>query len=173
MIKLVQQRTSVYRGVLAASVIGFGAGVSALQYTATAQQSMVEVPIFEVDPLWPKPLPNEALLGMTIGVSVDAQDNVWIVHRGSSTLNNNEKGAELNPPVAICCRSAPPVIAFNPAGDVIQSWGGPGQGYEWPESMHGVHVDYKGNVWLGGNGAKDAQILKFTKDGKFLLQSRH
>ena len=55
----------------------------------------------------------------------------------------------------------------------MRSWGGPGQGYEWPESMHGIHIDYKGNVWLGGNGAKDSQILKFTQDGKFLLQSGH
>jgi hypothetical protein len=173
MIKLIQKRNLMYGGVLAASVIGVGAGLSALQLTARAQQSMVEVPIFEVDPLWPKPLPNEGLLGMTIGVSVDAQDNVWIVHRGSSTLNNNEKGAELSPPVAACCRSAPPVIEFNPDGDVVRSWGGPGEGYEWPESMHGIHVDYKGNVWLGGNGAKDSQILKFTPEGKFLMQAGH
>ena len=173
MIKLMQQRNFVYVAALAAGVVGVGAGLYMLQNVASAQNSMVQAPIFEVDPLWPKPLPNEGLLGMTIGAAVDADDNVWIVHRGSATLNNNEKGAELNPPTAICCRAAPPVIAFNPAGDVIHSWGGPGQGYEWPELMHGVFVDYKGNVWLGGNGAKDAQILKFTKDGKFLLQSGH
>jgi len=167
----IQQRDLVYGGLLAASVIGLVAGSFMLQRAATAEDALVEAPIFEVDPLWPKPLPNEGLLGMTIGVSLDAADNVWIVHRGSSTLNNNEKGAELNPPVAICCRSAPPVIAFNPDGDVIHSWGGPGQGYDWPESMHGVFVDYKNNVWLGGNGAKDAQILKFTVDGKFILES--
>ena len=160
-------------GVLAAGIIGLLASGHLLRGTASAQQTMVEVPLFEVDPLWPKPIPNEGLLGMTIGVSIDDQDNVWIVHRGSSTLNNNEKGAELNPPIAECCRSAAPVLAFNQAGDMIYSWGGPGDGYEWPESMHGIHVDYKGNVWLGGNGAKDSQILKFTKDGKFILQSGH
>jgi DNA-binding beta-propeller fold protein YncE len=173
MTKLSQYPNFLYGGALAALMIGIGLGVSVRQNTATAQPSLVEVPIFEVDPLWPKPLPNEWLLGMTIGVSVDAQDNVWIVHRGSSTLNNNEKGAELNPPIAACCRSAPPVLAFNQDGDVVRSWGGPGEGYEWPESMHGVHVDYKGNVWLGGNGAKDSQILKFTQEGKFLMQSGH
>jgi hypothetical protein len=160
-------------GVLAAGIIGLLASGHLLRGTASAQQTMVEVPLFEVDPLWPKPIPNEGLLGMTIGVSIDDQDNVWIVHRGSSTLNNNEKGAELSPPIAECCRSAAPVLAFNQAGDMIYSWGGPGDGYEWPESMHGIHVDYKGNVWLGGNGAKDSQILKFTKDGKFILQSGH
>ena len=173
MIKLLRQRNSVNAAMLTASVVGLCVGISMLRFTATAQDAMVEAPIFEVDPLWPKPIPNEGLLGMTIGASVDAQDNVWIVHRGASTLHNNEKGAELNPPVAICCRSAPPVIAFNPDGDVIHAWGGPGQGYEWPELMHGVHVDFKGNVWLGGNGAKDSQILKFTQDGKFLMQSGH
>jgi DNA-binding beta-propeller fold protein YncE len=171
MIKLRQQK--LVFGGLAAGALVLAAGQALLWSSASAQKAMVEAPIFEVDPLWPKPLPNEGLLGMTIGVSVDAQDNVWIVHRGSATLNNNEKGAELNPPIAECCRSAPPVLAFNQAGDTIHAWGGPGQGYEWPESMHGVFVDHKGNVWLGGNGAKDSQILKFTQDGKFLLQSGH
>src|SRR5262250_3584918 len=121
MIKPVQQRNLLCGVALAAGVIGLGAGVSMLQNAATAQETMVEAPIFEVDPLWPKPLPNEALLGMTIGASVDDQDNVWITHRGSATLNNNEKGAELPTPVAICCRGAPHVIAFNPAGDTIHA----------------------------------------------------
>ena len=171
MTKLRQQK--LFFGSLAAGALVLAGGQALLWNTASAQKALVEAPIFEVDPLWPKPLPNEGLLGMTIGVSVDAQDNVWIVHRGSQTLNNNEKGAELNPPIAECCRSAPPVLAFNQAGDTIHAWGGPGQGYEWPESMHGIFVDHKGNVWLGGNGAKDSQILKFTQDGKFLLQSGH
>ena len=61
-------------------------------------------------------------------------------------------------------------MVFDPAGNLVRSWGGPGDGYEWPQSNHGIHVDYKGNVWIGGNGEKDAQILKFTKDGKFLMQ---
>src|ERR1700680_3785478 len=169
----VQKRNLMYGALLGASGLSLGAAVSIQQNRATAQDAMVEAPIFEVDALWPKPLPNEGLLGNTIGVSVDAQDNVWIVHRGAQNLNNNEKGSTLNPPVSICCAAAPPVIAFNPAGDTIHAWGGPGQGYEWPESMHGVFVDYKGNVWLGGNGAKDSQILKFTQDGKFLMQSGH
>jgi len=173
MIKPLKQQNLIWGLAIFASVAALAGGVSVLQNVASAETTMVEVPIFEVDPLWPKPLPNEGLLGMSIGASVDAQDNVWIVHRGSATLNNNEKGAELNPPIADCCRSAPPVLAFNPAGDLVRSWGGPGAGYEWPQSMHGVFVDYKGNVWLGGNGAKDSQILKFTQDGKFLMQSGH
>ncbi len=134
------------------------------------QAEVVEAPVFEVDPLWPKPLPNHWLLGMTIGVWVDEQDHVWIIHRSSATLNNNEKGLELNPPTGECCRGAPPVLVFDQAGNLVRHWGGPGPGYEWPESNHGIFVDHKGNVWIGGNGAKDAQVLKFTKDGKFLLQ---
>jgi DNA-binding beta-propeller fold protein YncE len=173
MVKLTTRRNFIYGAAVVAVVAVLGGGLSALQNRATAQDRTVEVPIFEVDPLWPKPLPNEGLLGMTIGVSVDAQDNVWITHRGAATLNNNEKGSTLNPPVSICCAAAPAVIAFNPDGDVIHAWGGPGQGYEWPESMHGIFVDSKNNVWLGGNGAKDSQILKFTVDGKFILQSGH
>src|SRR5215470_9791257 len=158
-------------GVVLAAGVGLCAGAFVLRDAATAQQSMVEIPMFEVDPLWPKPIPDEGLLGMTIGASVDDQDNVWITHRSSATLHNNEKGAELNPPIAACCKGAAPVLAFNQDGDMVRSWGGPGQGYEWPESMHGVFVDHKGFVWLGGNGAKDSQILKFTKDGKFVAQS--
>src|SRR5712671_2475767 len=158
---------------LIAGIIGVGIGVTMLQQAATAQQDMVDVPMFEVDPLWPKPIPGEKLLGMTIGASIDAQDNLWVVHRGASTLHNNEKGAQLNPPTADCCTAAAPVLAFNPAGEQIQAWGAAGAGYEWPESMHGLFVDHKGFVWLGGNGANDSQILKFTKDGKFVLQSGH
>ena len=157
-------------GLLVLAIAGLAVGQSMLQNRAEAQGSGVQAPMFEVDALWPKPMPNGWLLGMTIGVWVDDQDHVWIIHRGSATLHNNEKGAELNPPIAACCSAAPPVLVFDPAGNLVRSWGGPGQGYEWPQSNHGVHVDYKGNVWIGGNGEKDAHLLKFTKDGKFLMQ---
>jgi DNA-binding beta-propeller fold protein YncE len=130
---------------------------------------MVQAPIFEVDPFWPKPM-NGQLLGMAIGVWADEQDHIWIIHRSSPTLHNNEKGAELNPPTAECCKGAKPVLEFDTDGNLLRQWGGPGQGYEWPQSNHGIHVDYKGNVWIGGNGDKDAHLLKFSKDGKFLLQ---
>ena len=93
-----------------------------------AQAGTVQAPMFEVDPLWPKPLPNHWLLGAAIGIWVDEQDNVWIIHRSSATLNDNEKALELN--VGECCRGAPPVLVFDPAGNLIRSWGGPGQGYE-------------------------------------------
>jgi len=164
------RRTLAFGAALAVSVLALGLGQSALQNKAEAQADGVQAPRFEVDPFWPKPLPNGWLLGMAIGVWADDQDHVWIIHRGAATLHNNERGAELNPPIAECCRSAPPVLVFDPEGNLVRSWGGPGQGYEWPQSNHGVHVDYKGNVWIGGNGEKDAHVLKFTKDGKFLMQ---
>ncbi len=164
------KRKHVVGALLALSVAGLGVGQALLQNNAAAQRDTVQAPMFEVDPLWPKPLPNGWLLGMAIGAWVDDQDHVWIIHRSSATLHNNEKGAELKPPIADCCRGAPPVLRFDPAGNLVSAWGGPGEGYEWPQSNHGIVVDHKGNVWIGGNGPKDAHILKFTKDGKFLMQ---
>jgi hypothetical protein len=165
------QKRKVISGVaLAAGIATLGIGQAVLQQHADAQGSSVTAPVYEVDPLWPKPLPNNWLLGWTIGTWVDEQDHVWVIHRGAGGLHNNERGAELNPPIAECCRTAPPVLVYDQDGGLVRSWGGPGEGYEWPQSNHGIHVDYKGNVWIGGNGEKDAHILKFTKDGKFLMQ---
>ena len=91
-----QDRRYVYVGaaVLAIAVV-LAACQAALQGKADAQAGTVQAPLFEVDPLWPKPLPNHWLLGATIGIWVDEQDNVWIIHRGSATLNDNEKALEL------------------------------------------------------------------------------
>jgi DNA-binding beta-propeller fold protein YncE len=173
MLTLAKNRKIIVVAAFAATTAGLGVGQAFLQRQAEAQGESVQAPRFEVDPLWPKPLPNNWLLGWTIGVWVDEQDYVWIIHRGASGLHKNEIGAEINPPIAECCRTAPPVLVFDPDGNLVRAWGGPGPGYEWPQSNHGIHVDYKGNVWIGGNGEKDAQILKFTKDGKFLLQVGH
>ncbi len=167
------KRNFLIGAALAALIVALGVGQSVLQNKADAQGRTVQAPMFEVDPLWPKPLPNHWLLGWTIGVWVDEQDHIWIIHRGAGGLNNNERGLELDPPISECCRTAPPVLEFDQAGNLLRHWGGPGQGYEWPQSNHGIHIDYKGNVWIGGNGQKDAQVLKFTKDGKFLMQVGH
>lgn len=135
---------------------------------AAAQQGGVQAPTFEVDPLWPQPLPNHWVLGNAIGVWVDDQDVVWIINRGSATLADNEKALELK--TGECCAGAPPVLAFDAAGTLVRHWGGPGAGYDWPASNHGIFVDHVGQVWIGGNGPGDSHILKFTKDGKFLTQ---
>jgi hypothetical protein len=127
-------------------------------------------PRFEVDPFWPKPLPNHWLLGSTIGVSVDSRDHVWIIHRYQSLNAETEASAGKNTPAGTCCSIAPPVIELDAAGNVVSSWGGPGQGYDWPTSNHGITVDHMDNIWIGGNDAKDAHVLKFSRGGQFLLQ---
>lgn len=126
-------------------------------------------PRYQVDPFWPKPLPNQWALGQIAGMHVDEQDRVWVLHR-PATIDNLETGAARNPPVAQCCKPAPPVLVFDREGNVVHSWGGPGAGYDWPANEHGIYADPKGNVWIGGNDAKDHHIIKFTHDGKFLLQ---
>jgi DNA-binding beta-propeller fold protein YncE len=173
MIQLLRDRKFVCGTALVAGILGLGVGQAMLQKRAEAQGSTVQAPIFEVDPLWPKPLPNNWLLGWTIGIWVDELDHVWVIHRGAGGLHNNERGAELNPPIAECCRTAPPILVYDSDGTLLRTWGGPGPGYEWPQSNHGIHVDYKGNVWIGDNGEKDAHILKFTNDGKFIMQVGH
>ncbi len=164
-----QQRTLVIGGIAVVLVAALGVGQARLQAASEAQA--VRAPRFEVDPYWPKPLPNHWIIGSTIGLGIDSKDHVFIIHRGDSTLNQRtEAGADANPPIAECCRSAPPILEFDPDGNLVKAWGGPGAGYEWPVSNHGIAIDDKDNVWIGGNGAGDSHILKFTHDGKFLMQ---
>jgi DNA-binding beta-propeller fold protein YncE len=125
------------------------------------QQTALKAPSFRVDPMWPKPLPNRWIVGAVVGVAVDSRDHVWIIHR-PATLQPNE--------LRSIWRAAPPVLEFDAEGSLVSSWGGAGQGYEWPELEHGIYVDSKNNVWIAGAGAKDGQILKFTRDGKFVMQ---
>src|SRR2546427_5315752 len=147
-----------------------GIGQILLQQAATAQTNGKPMaPRFEVDPMWPKPMPNHWLLGNTIGVGVDSRDHVFIIHRGAGSLEAKEIYASENPPASECCIPAPPVLEFDAEGNLVNSWGGPGQGYEWPESNHGVTVDHKGNVWIGGEEKNEKPILKVTKAGEMLL----
>lgn len=139
-----------------ASVNGASAGGASVAETGA--------PRFRVDPFWPAELPDNWILGQAAGVAVDGEDHVWLLHR-PRTLDARQRGEE-----GMCCVPAPPVIEFAPDGTVLRSWGGEGDGYEWPESEHGIHIDHEGYVWIGGNAADDAHILKFTKDGEFVLQ---
>jgi DNA-binding beta-propeller fold protein YncE len=140
-----------------------------------ADTATVMAPRFEVDLTWPKPLPNHWILGSTIGVSTDSKDHVWIIHRPGS-LEPGEVHATTTPPTAQCCLPAPPVLEFDQAGNLLRHWGGPGKGFDWPVSNHGITIDYKGNVWIGGNNRtaetvpQDDAVLKFTQDGQFLMQ---
>ena len=104
-------------------LITLGIASTFVDRKAAVEAATVQAPIFEVDPMWPKPLPNHWVIGKTIGVSVDAQDNVWIIHRGGS-LEAKEKYADTNPPGAECCVPAPPVLEFDKAGNLIGHWGG-------------------------------------------------
>ena len=125
-------------------------------------------PQFDVDPAWPKPLPNRWLMGQAAGVAVDRHDHIWVIQR-PKTLTDDEKGATLTPPRSLCCAPAPPVLEFDVEGNLLQSWGGPGPDHGWPANEHGIYVDHQDTVWLAGNGQKDGQIFKFTRTGKHLL----
>jgi NHL repeat-containing protein len=161
------------RSVLIAAVIVVGAQSRSLFGTEAAAQTPAarSLPMFEVDAGWPK-IPAKWKVGDASSFAVDAQDNVWLLHRPRT----------LKPEQA--AMAAPPVMVFDPAGNNIKAWGGAGSGFEWPEREHGIHIDYKGFVWIGGNscptnglpGLKpvaDDQLLKFTQDGKFVMQIGH
>jgi len=194
------------------------AGLVCLTAAASAQ-----APKYEVDPLWPKPFPvaKKWILGSVTGVTVDAQDRIWVVHRGVDSLQANEKGPALEPWASMCCFAAPQILAFDASGNTVATWERTsGKGYDWPANPAGIAVDSKGNVWVagglptpsvapagrgrgaargdapagrgdapagrgdaaagrgaGGRGAApaapapaDAQVLKFSKDGTFVLQ---
>jgi len=155
-------KRSVSVGALAAVLI-----VAASESRITSQGAQRPAPpAFQVDPFWPKELPNNWLVGNVVGVGVDSHDNVWIVHRPKS-----QAGAD----------KTPAVLAFDQAGNLIHSWGGPGAGYDWGTQTHGLYVDNKDNIWVGFGGGlpydlkskattDNAHFLKMTPDGKFLLQ---
>lgn len=165
--RLEWRRKVLLAAVLLPGLIAFGIGQFLLNKSHADQE---QAPMFEVDPMWPKPLPNHWLMGSTIGVSVDSRDHVFVIHRAASLNERLEIGAATDPPTSVCCAPAPPVLEFDPEGNLVGHWGGPGNGYDWPESNHGITVDPKGNIWIGGNGQNDAHILQFTRDGKFLKQ---
>lgn len=166
------KRENLSRAVLIALVIIAGVEGRWLSGTAaTAQTPQAQaraMPMFEVDPSWPK-VPSQWKLGDASSIAIDAQDNVWVLHR-PRTLKPDQ-----------AAMAAPPIVVFDGAGNYIKSWGGAGSGYDWPEREHGIHIDHKGYVWLGGNNCaagglpglkpvSDDALLKFTQEGKFVLQ---
>jgi DNA-binding beta-propeller fold protein YncE len=156
----------------AALAVTAGATVALLARSGNAQTNRPEAPLFEPDPLWSQALPHKWVTGQVGGVAVDSHDNVWVFHR-PATIPDGEKAASLTPPQAECCLPAPAVLEFASNGRFLQAWGGPGQGYEWPTTEHGIFVDEKDNVWLSGSAKEDNQILKFTSAGKFIMQIGH
>ncbi|MEP6766956.1 MAG: hypothetical protein ABJB66_21745, partial [Gemmatimonadaceae bacterium] len=138
-------RKLVYAGTIATVIVALAYGQSTLGAAITRQA--VQAPTFEVDPFWPKPLPNHWILGSTIGVGVDSKDHIFIIHRGAATMNaRTEVDTNKSKPAGDCCSSAPPILEFDQEGNLINSWGGPGKGFTWPESNHGIAIDDKDNV---------------------------
>src|SRR5687768_5198104 len=144
-----------------------GLGSAAL---VRAQGQALQGPIFQVDPLWPKPLPNHWLLGSAVGVAVDSRDHVFVINLPTSFNARTEIGAAQTPPTGDCCFPAPNVLEFDPEGNLVGHWGGPGDGFTWPSSNNGIAVDHRDNLWIGGAGGSDTQILKFAKNGRFIAQ---
>ena len=71
------------------------------------------------------------------------------------------------------------MIEFDANGKFVTAWGGPGiPGFDWPDSEHGIAIDYKNHVWIGGSAPvapslrtlNDDMLLKFTLQGKFLME---
>jgi hypothetical protein len=142
------------RNVLIGAGFAVTLGALAVAHLVMAREALAQgdmAPTFEVNPFWPKPLPNHWIMGMAIGAWVDNNDHIWMVHR-AATIDRTE--SQLQQGLGECCQAAPPVLEFDEEGNLLHAWGGPG----------------KGNVWIGGNGGPDSQILKFTQDGKFLMQ---
>ena len=162
------------RKIIAAGVLGFVflAFVTSHNYlreSASAANNGRQAPYFEVDPFWPQPLPNKWILGSTIGVAVDDRDHVYIVHRNDDgNFATQEIGIDNG--IAECCTAAPPILEFDPSGSLVNAWGGPGDGYTWPASNHGIEIASNGDVWIGGNGGGDSHVLVFTKEGQFLRE---
>jgi DNA-binding beta-propeller fold protein YncE len=140
--------------------------VGALAAGHAQQASPLKVPMFQVDAAWPK-VPNNWVLGEVTSIAVDSNDRIWVLHRPRSI------------PAERRANAAPPVLQFDQSGTLLASWGGDGQGFDWPEREHGIFVDAKDFVWISGNGgwpkptgegSGDDMVLKFTMAGKLVMQ---
>ncbi len=174
-----RNRNLVIASTFLALIVACGVGQSVVEDAAQEQAAAGGdgqlVPMFEVDPLWPKNLPNHWLMGPTIGVDVDSRDHIWVVHRNTPDqfAGRTEIGLVQDPPLSECCAPGPPVLEFDQEGNLVASWGGPGTetgDYVWPVSNHGITIDHMDNVWIGGNGGPDSHVLKFSRNGSFLMQ---
>jgi DNA-binding beta-propeller fold protein YncE len=159
----ISRLATIYCGLAAAILLG------ACSQVPQRVEGPAGGPRYAVDATWPKPLPNNWILGQVAGIATDRDDNIWLIHR-PLTLTEDERGSTLTPPRSRCCAAAPAVLQFDRTGNLLRSWGGKGAGYDWPANEHGIYVDPKGDVWIGGNANTDHMLLKFTADGKFLMQ---
>ncbi|MFP6825898.1 MAG: hypothetical protein VB977_07315 [Pseudohongiellaceae bacterium] len=163
-------RRTFLGGLLALAIFAaLNAGQSELEKSANAVSNERMAPQFIVDPFWPQPLPNKWLLGRTIGIAIDARDHIFIVHRDQDEMFMSQE-LGLDRGVAECCSAAPPILEFDLDGNLINAWGGPGDGYTWPASNHGIEVAPNGDIWIGGNGGGDSHVLVFNRDGEFVRE---
>ena len=159
--------------VLAVGLAGCGGGGGemaeepSMPETAAADTMPAGPPSYEFDPSFPPELPNGWVMGVPTSVSVDSRDHVWVLSRPRTVAEDQMENA------------APAVMEFDADGAFVQGWGGPADGYDWPDTEHGIFVDHETNVWVtginprAGNNVSDRaddMILKFTQDGGFLFQ---
>ena len=168
----------IYVAILVLS-LDVGLGVAAEDRHDTKNAKIA--PRLKVDPSWPKPLPDNWVIGQIGGIAVDSRDHVWVLQRPRS-VPERYLGPTLTPPRSTCCFAAPSVIEFDSKGEVVQAWGGPSDpgflesrctptmGCDWPQTEHGIFVSDDGHVYIGGNGGPDHQVIKFTGDGTFVMQ---
>lgn len=133
---------------------------------AATQGQTVLAPAFEVEVLWPKPMPNHWILGSAVGLAVDARDHVFVLNLNDSFTARTEIGSGTNPPTGECCTPAPSVVEFDAAGTLVSSW--TPQPGDWPARPSGLALDSDGNLWIAGSGGLDTRIFKFSRDGKLL-----
>jgi hypothetical protein len=155
---------------LVIGLVALGVGQSKLQNSAVAASNDILAPAFQVDPFWPKPLPNHWVQGRTIGVDVDARDHVFVVHRDQEAMFAVRTELGLLAGVSECCTPAPPILEFDSEGNIVNAWGGAQEGapYVWPASNHGIEVAPNGDVWIGGNGGGDSHVLVFSGNGEYI-----
>jgi hypothetical protein len=160
-------KRSVRRGLLLAGGVALAAALAATDQRDAVVQAAAGVPRFEVDPSWPPKLPNGWIMGDSSSVAVDRRDHAFVLSRPRTVAKENTDHA------------APPVMEFDANGKFVKGWGGPDAKYEWPDTEHGIYIDTKDNVWIGGNNPiaqlrlttrSDDMLLRFTHDGMFLKQ---
>ena len=141
-----------------------GLVIALATFCLPASQAQNNAPRYEVDPNWPKPLPNRWVTGEMGGVCVDSQDHVFIVQRVNDVggmdghlegLTNDELNAG---------QAAPPVIEFDVEGNVVNSWG---DANLLPKDLHGCAIDREGHVWV--DGSEDGIVQEYSHDGRELL----
>src|SRR5262249_18490232 len=128
------------------------------------------IPQFQVDALWPKPLPNNWILGQVAGITVDRFDRIWIVQRPNS-LTRRERAAEQNPRPSRCCAAAPPVLVFDQSGNLVRSWGGAASDSRGRETRRVFLTGGTASVGLAGGGRRGGHLLMSPVEGNFVLQT--